>query len=70
MNIRTLPTALEIRFWSFAISLMSQSRVAQALILKAYDCLTSARFFSFLRWGLLCSGAGFLLGLLLGMLGL
>lgn len=68
--MRTLPATLEIRFWSLAISLMSQSRLAQRLIQETYDCLTSERFFHLVRWGLVCSGAGFILGLVLGMLGL
>jgi hypothetical protein len=70
MNIRALPATLEIRFWTLVISLMSQSHLAQRLVQKTYDCLTSEGFYRLLGWGLFCSGAGFLIGMVLGILGI
>ena len=70
MNIRSLPTNIEIAFWSVVISLLTDSEVIQNFVRKCYDCLASGRATSFLRLALIFSTAGLLLGTLLGLVGL
>jgi hypothetical protein len=70
MNIRSLPTNIEIAFWSVVISLLTDSEVIQDLVQKCYNCLTSGRFTYYLRLTLVFSAAGLLLGTILGLVGL
>jgi hypothetical protein len=70
MNIRSLPTNIEIAFWSVVISLLSDSEVIQNFVRKFYDCLTSGRATYYLRLTLVFSVAGLLVGTLLGLAGL
>ncbi len=69
MNIRSLPTNIEIAFWSVVISLLSDSEVIQNFVQKCYDCMTSGRATYYLRMALVFSAAGLLLGTLLGLVG-
>ena len=70
MNIRSLPTNIEIAFWSVVISLLSDSEVAQDFVRNCYNCLTSGRYTYYLRLALVFSAAGLLLGTILGLVGL
>jgi len=70
MNIRSLPTNIEIAFWSVVISLLSDSEVIQDFVRKCYDCLISRRYIYYLRLALVFSAAGLVLGTILGLIGL
>lgn len=70
MNIRSLPTNIEIAFWSVVISLLTDSEVFQDFVRKCYNGLTSGRYTYYLRLALGFSAAGLLLGTILGLIGL
>jgi hypothetical protein len=70
MNIRSLPTNIEIAFWSVVISLLTDSEVIQDFVRKCYICMKSGRCTYYLRMALVTSAAGLLLGTILGLLGL
>lgn len=70
MNIRSLPTNIEIAFWSVVISLLSDSEVIQDFVRKCYDWQASGRFTYYLRLALVFAVAGLLLGTFLGLVGL
>jgi hypothetical protein len=70
MNIRSLPTSIEIAFWSVVISLLSDSEVIQDLVRKCYDCQASGRCTYYLRLVFFFSTAGLVLGTFLGLVGL
>jgi hypothetical protein len=68
MTIRQLPAHLEIFFWTFIIRLISESKFVQYCMREAYQ-LKSARLDSFIRLGLVIFGAGMMIGIFLGLLG-
>lgn len=70
MNIRSLPTNIEIAFWSVVISLLTDSEVIQDFVRKCYNCLASGRYIHYLRLALIFSAAGLLLGTILGLVGI
>ena len=68
MTIRQIPAHLEIYFWTVVIRLISESNLVRYCVKEAYQ-LKSASLSTILKLGLLLSGAGILIGILLGLLG-
>ena len=69
MDIRSLPSNIEIAFWSVIISLLTDSELIQGFVQKYYYWLKSGRWVRTLRWALILSAVGFLLGILVGLAG-
>jgi len=70
MNIRLIPTNLEIYFWSFLISLLSDSEVIQRLVRQVHAWAISGQLSRYLRLALIAAATGFFAGLILGIAGL
>jgi len=70
MNIRLIPNNLEIYFWSLIISLLSDSEVIQRLFRLVHAWAISGQMLRYLRMALVACGAGFMMGLILGIAGL
>jgi len=69
MDIRSLPSNIEIAFWSVVISLLTDSELIQGFVQKYYYWLKSGRWARTLRWALILSAVGFVSGILLGLAG-
>jgi len=69
MDTRLIPARLQVFFWTIIIRLISESRLAQTCLQQLYQ-LKDAKTASLIRVSLICLGAGMLLGLLLGLVGI
>lgn len=67
-NLKRVTMQLELSFWSLTIRLLSESRLLRALLPMTARLLQSGSYQPGVRIILLCSGSGFLLGLILGVL--
>ena len=70
MNIRTIPSSIEIYFWSFVVALLSDSEVVQRLVCKLHDWIITGKMKRAIHLALITSCAGFVLGALLGLFGM
>ncbi len=70
MNIRLIPTSIEIYFWSFIIALLSDSEVVQRFVRKLHYWMTTGKLRRAFHLALLASTTGFLLGAVLGFSGM
>ncbi len=68
MNIRQLPARIEITFWLTAINLMSESLFLQRSLRAVYQLKRTLEKDYTYRWILVCSAAGLLVGLILGLI--
>jgi len=69
METRLIPARLQVFFWTIIIRLISESRLAQRCLQLLYQ-LKDANTKSVIKVSLVCLGAGMLLGLLLGLVGI
>jgi hypothetical protein len=69
MNLRLIPTTIEIYFWSLLIGLLSDSELAQRFVRKVHAWVISGQFKRALRLTLVVCAAGFVLGFILGLFG-
>jgi hypothetical protein len=69
MNIRLIPTSIEIYFWSVVISLLSDSEVFQHVVRMLHGWATTGQMGRYLRVALWISSFGFLMGIILGIAG-
>jgi hypothetical protein len=68
MNIRLVPTQLEVYFWSTVITLMSESSFMQRFIRDAYNFKLTRKHTKLLLEAIAWSIIGLLLGFTLGLL--
>lgn len=69
MEIKQIPTRLEVYFWLIVIRLISQSKFVQACLREVY-ALKSMQPGLVVTLTLVWSGAGLILGIVLGLLGI
>ena len=70
MNIRLLPSSIEIYLWSLLISLLSDSELIQRLVRDVHQWIVAGNLARALRIIAILSVAGFVLGFLFGLAGL
>ncbi|MCK5428445.1 MAG: hypothetical protein KAI94_03185 [Anaerolineales bacterium] len=68
MNIRLVPTQLEVYFWSTVITMMSESSFMQRCIRNVYHFKLTRKHSKLLLEALAWSIVGLLLGFTLGLL--
>lgn len=68
MNIRHVPTQLEVYFWSTVITVMSESRLMQRFMRDAYHFKPARKHTKLLIEAIAWSLIGLLIGFALGIL--
>lgn len=68
MNIKQIPAQIEISFWSTVTPMMSDTPFLRRLIRGVYDFTQVNYNFCFIKGVMVWSGAGLVLGFLVGLL--